>query len=256
MDNELKVWQYVLMYNEMRVLPFVVNYWRTYADKVIVYDSNSNDGSIEYLQSIKDIDIEIREDYQNDNKLDDENHKNLKNNIWKEARDNNVDFVIVSDMDEVLAFNGNIREELLKMKNDGETILHPRGYNLYSQIFPEYSNKLLHEYVKTVKYCDFWCKCILFNPNEIDEINYLPGGHVCNPTGNVKYYSGNKIILLHLHNLSLYYKLEHFQRGRMRLSENNIKNEWGIEYFDSEDKIISEFKSNMSQCTNIEDELS
>ena len=40
------VWIYTLCYNEIRILPFVIDYWETYADRVIVYDNGSTDGSV------------------------------------------------------------------------------------------------------------------------------------------------------------------------------------------------------------------
>jgi len=249
----MTTWHYVLMYNEMRILPLMYNYWKTYADKVIVIDSNSNDGSLEYLKSIKDIEIEIRQ-YDSNNQLDDTNHQYIKNNIWKEAR-GKCDFVVVSDMDETLYSPNGIRNELAYMLENKQTIVHPKGYNLYTEDFPEYNNNaLLHTYEKHVLYDGVWQnKDIIFNPNEIEEINFCAGGHTCQPTGNVKYFDKDSIIELHLHNLGICYKLEHFHKGRKRLSELNKKKQWGFQYFWEDEKIINEFKKEMENCVSIDD---
>lgn len=250
----MKVWHYVLCYNEMRILPLMYNYWKTYVDKVIVIDSSSNDGSREYLKSIKDIDIEIL-NYDSNNQLDDINHMTIKNSIWKNARGED-DFVVVSDMDETLFSPYELRNELEYMLEHNQTIVHPNGYNIYTEFFPDYSDKLLHEYEPKVLFDGkYQCKDLIFNPNKIDEINFCPGGHWCKPVGEVNYYDRNKIIELHLHNLGLYYKLEHYHKGKRRLSERNIKHEYGIQYLYDDEKIINEFKNDYNKCIDINEIL-
>ena len=40
---------YVVCWNEMDILPFCVDYWKRYAEKVVVYDNGSTDGSLEFM---------------------------------------------------------------------------------------------------------------------------------------------------------------------------------------------------------------
>lgn len=93
------VWIYTLCYNEMQILPFVVDYWKEYTSKVIVYDNGSDDGSVEFLK--KHDWIEVRNFDTNGQKMNARN-KELKNSVWKEAKGKGVDFVQVCDIDEVL----------------------------------------------------------------------------------------------------------------------------------------------------------
>jgi len=44
-------------WNEMEILPFVVQYWKRFADKVFVYDNGSDDGSVEYLKKFDFVEV-------------------------------------------------------------------------------------------------------------------------------------------------------------------------------------------------------
>ena len=45
----MKIAVFTICYNEMYIAPFVVDYWKKYADHVYVLDDSSNDGTFEYL---------------------------------------------------------------------------------------------------------------------------------------------------------------------------------------------------------------
>lgn len=105
--KDIKIWQYVLCYNEMLLMPYIIDYWKRYVDKVIVYDNESTDGSKEFLKQFDWIEVRT---YVSNNELNDAIYLDIKNNVWKEAKQNNVDFVIVSDFDEVLYTSKNIKE--------------------------------------------------------------------------------------------------------------------------------------------------
>ena len=50
------VW-YVLCWNEMPILPFMIDYWKQIARKVIVIDNNSTDGTLDYLKAFDWIEV-------------------------------------------------------------------------------------------------------------------------------------------------------------------------------------------------------
>ena len=99
----MKIWIYTICYNEMRILPWVIDYWEQYADHVVVYDNMSTDGSKEYLMEYDW--IEVR-DLDTHGKFCDSVNRDIKNTVWKECRNKGVDFVQVCDLDEVLYANG------------------------------------------------------------------------------------------------------------------------------------------------------
>ena len=106
------------------------------------------------------------------------------------------------------------------------TIVAPRVYHLVSEseVLSKSNNEnILHKYVKYGSPDDSFGKHCIFNPNEIEEINYLPGSHKCYPKGNVKYYDGTKIFLLHAKYLGRQWFLDRMNRTYKRLSELNRK---------------------------------
>ena len=119
-----KIYAYVVCWNEMDNIPFVVDYWKRFAERVIVYDNGSDDGSVEYLSQYPW--IEVRQFKTNG--FDDTANMNIKNSCWKESI-GIADFVVVSDLDECL-YSPVLESELDYMKANDITICGPRQYAL------------------------------------------------------------------------------------------------------------------------------
>lgn len=119
-----KIHAYVVCWNEMDNIPFVVDYWKRFAERVIVYDNGSDDGSVEYLSQYPW--IEVRQFKTNG--FDDTANMNIKNSCWKESI-GIADFVVVSDLDECL-YSPVLESELDYMKANDITICGPRQYAL------------------------------------------------------------------------------------------------------------------------------
>ena len=250
-DKPLEVHLYTICYNEMSIMPFAVDYWKTVADKVFVLDNGSNDGSIEYLRNVPGVEV-IH--FGDGSGFNDKINMRVKNHAWKASR-GKADFVIVTDFDEFM-YAKDLRAELQGMKDRGETICKPRGYNIYSETFPEYEEgKLCHEICGKGIYDSMFCKVTIFNPNEIREMRYEPGAHNCRPLGNVKWYSGDNIFLLHHKNLGIDYVLKRSGVYRKRLSEDNKRMGWGVQYCLTEKKFRENFNDIYNKCENINDAI-
>lgn len=208
-----KIWVYVVCWNEIDIAPFVVDYWKQYAEKIVVYDNGSDDGTLEYLSQFPF--IEIRH-FETDG-LDDTANMNIKNQCWKEAR-NKTDFVVVSDFDECL-FSSVFEQELDYMKENEFTICGPEQYALCDDHCPEYvEGKFLHEILTRVYHqksnhsFDVTGKIMLFDPNAVTETNYRPGCHTCKPTGDIKLYDRKRLFCLHTQKgFGVDYKIKRFK---------------------------------------------
>lgn len=245
----LEVHLYTLCYNEMALMPFAVDYWKTVADKVFVLDNGSNDGSVEYLESIPGVEV-IH--FGGGQGFNDMVNMRVKNHVWKASR-GKADFVIVTDFDEFM-YAKDLRAELQGMKDRGETICKPRGYNIFSKTFPEYQEgKLCHEICGKAIADKMFCKVTIFNPNEIREIRYEPGAHTCRPLGNVKWYKGDNIFLLHHKNIGLDYVLKRNKMYTKRLSDYNRKMGWGVQYAITEKKVTEGFNEMYNKCEDVQD---
>lgn len=215
---------YALCWNEEKIIPYFMSHYVDFVDNFFIYDNESTDSSIELLQKYRNVEIIT---YKSDNKIRDDIYLNIKNNEWKKSR-GFADFVIVCDMDEFL-YHENIIEYLINMKNNNFSISNITGYDMISEKFDFNYNHKLTSLLKTGIPSIWFNKLCIFNPNKIDEINYLPGAHIASPTGNV-IFNDETLKLLHYKNLSLEYAKNKLNMYKNRLSDLNIKNQWGIQY--------------------------
>ncbi len=234
---------YSLCWNEEKILPFVLNYYFPYCDKITIMDNESDDNSVKIIQSYTK--TEVRS-YSTQGEIRDDIYLEIKNNIWKESR-GKADWVIVCDVDEIL-YHPNLISKLKELKDEGFTIIKPHGYDMYSENFP---TKSLLEITTGVKDNRLLGKCIIFNPNKIDEINYKTGCHKCYPTGELKFYKKNDFKMLHYKCLNLDYLIDRFSLLNKRLSNYNIENKFGKHYMAEKETIIRKYLINKSNSRNV-----
>ena len=254
-----KIHVYVVCWNEMDNIPFVVDYWKRFAERVIVYDNGSDDGSVEYLSQYPW--IEVRQFKTNG--FDDTANMNIKNSCWKESI-GIADFVVVSDLDECL-YSPVLESEFDYMKANDITICGPRQYALQGDYYPGYqSDKLLHEIITRVRFqksnhstwCDTSGKLMLFDPNKIKETNYGPGCHMANPTGTVKLYDRDKIFCIHINRgFGADYNIKRSRILQERNSPENKRKGYAVHYSFSDERIRSDYQKGTERSINILDIL-
>lgn len=244
------IYLYTLCWNEIDLLPYVVDYWkRLKITKAIVYDNGSTDGSIEYMSQFDF--IEVR-NYVTDG-CNDLILTNIKNNVWKEAR-HIADFVIVCDLDEVI-YCKDPENIFNKLKEENITICKQPWLTYISDKKPVYTpGKLLHEISPYVydDHCD--PKRLLFNPNEIIEMNYGFGAHDCQPVGNINEKEIKNLYIIHLHkNLSLEFFLDRYRKLNNRRSNINKFYKFGSHYEESEEFLKQTYLNNLQKAFNFND---
>ena len=242
---------HTICYNERDLMEIAIKYWQSSVDHVFVYLMNSsNDGSKEFLSKYRNYISVIN--IKDDNEFNDARNIYIKNNCWKASR-GKADFVIVTDFDEFI-YAKDIFKELEYMKKNGMTIVAPEVYHLMSKdnIIGELNTeKYLHEQVTAGFYEPKFGKYCIFDPNAIEEINYLPGAHQCNPIGKVKYYDRHKIFLFHAKYLGEERFVNRLNTCGTRLSQLNIENNWGVEYRFKEEAKRKIFNDKFDNCVNI-----
>lgn len=230
----------------------MIDYWRSFADHAMVFDNGSTDNSIKILKKNAPF-VEVYK-FGDGKTLNDRVNKEVLNSCWKNITEPDIDFVWCCDMDEVpyVPDGTSIREWCKRMKERGETIVKPTGFQMISEKFPTYEEgKIITEQVRLSVYDKSFNKCDLFDPKQIKDINYDEGHHSCHPVGNVKWCT-EPLYLLHFKFLSIDYVLSKYKDERARLSSENNKHGWGGHYKFKEQKVRDEFAKFMKGAKTID----
>jgi glycosyltransferase involved in cell wall biosynthesis len=208
----MKIDLYTVCYNEELILPYFFRHYKQFCDNITIFDNYSTDNSIKIAQNAGANIIQ----FNTNNIFDDNVHVNIKNNCWKESK---ADWVIIIDVDEFV-YHPNLIEIL---KKTNATIITPKLYHMYSDIFPTTTGQIYDEIKMGLSSCHKECsftgdKINLFKPLEIKEINYLLN-HNINPIGNICYDNHLNIKTLHFRNLSIDYEINRCLMGAARFNE-------------------------------------
>lgn len=249
---------YTLCWNEMDILPFVIDYWkRLPITKAVVYDNGSTDGSVEYLKQFDWIDVR----HFDSEGMNDSIQKDIKNKSWKESI-GKCDFVIVCDMDEVL-YSNNLDIELKYMKENEYNVLGTPWYALCGDEKPEYKEgMLLHEIIRCVykqsmnrNYPNLG-KFMLFDPNIITDMGYSVGCHIANPKPQLKLYETDKIFAIHFDKgFGADYFVKRRKTMNERLSDTNRRCGYCSEYGLPEETLKKTYNDNKCKSFDIMDLL-
>lgn len=217
----MKIHLYTLCYNEEHILPFVLEHYAKLCDKIVVYDNNSTDRSLEIMKACPLVEVRPLGAVG----FDDVRNIEIKNNCWKESR-GIADWVIVADMDELLYVD---KSYLQRMTDAGVTIVKPHGYNMISETYPVEGMPITKQITRGM-YDPQYSKAILFNPDALREIGYEPGAHICHPTGLVAWNEpDDNIKLLHYHHLTLAKVLNKHAETFHRINKDNLAHGMGVQ---------------------------
>jgi hypothetical protein len=235
-----RVFVYTLCYNESA---FVKNFLSAYkdAEKIIVYDNQSTDNSVELLSQDSRVEIRI---YDSGNQIRDDIYLEIKNNCWKEAR-GVADWVIIVDFDEIfsrcrLMNNGSLAVfdlDFSEAYDNGYNLIKAYGYNMNSFEAPLYVEGHPYKYSNKGSYHHPEEKPCCFRPDQIKDINFIAGSHWALPVGidgrtdSVKILFHQDYKLLHYKFWNLKYYMDRMVMLRDRMSDLNKKMGWGYQYF-------------------------
>lgn len=215
----MKIHAYIVAWNEAKILPFVLDHYSQFCEKIYMYDNMSTDGSDEIYKRYNKVEVvkwQSPEKLYNQYVVD----VDLKSNVYKRSRNKNVDWVIVCDCDELL-YHPNLMDKLKEYKEKGVTMPLIDGHDMFSEEFPEYDGGLLTDKVKIgSETYDVMCKNIIFDPKLDVVFGY--GSHRINAPNAVKSKSA-EIKLLHYKFLGKEYVLKRYNDLAKRLSDFNNK---------------------------------
>lgn len=228
---------YCIAWNEEFLLPyFYAHYIKNFPKaNFILYDNESTDNTVKIA---KELGFQVIT-YKTENQLSDKMYLQIKNNCWKNF---GSDWVIVCDVDEWLEIN---EYSLDQESKSGTTLINSVGWNMCNK------NNLINLLeIKTGIRSNHYDKVLCFKASEIQEINYSPGAHSILPKGRLQY-SNKKYNLLHMKFLDENYMVNRYKEFKQRMSQENIRNKWGVQYLGEEDKIRVDFKNHLEASKNI-----
>jgi len=217
------------------ILPHFLKHY-DFVDRIVVYDNQSDDESLQILKSSAKVEVRSFDTggKHHTGKLD-----KIRNQAWKESK-GQADFVIVCDIDEFL-YHPHFLYLLEAMKACGATVMKPQGYEMLGEQPPESGDDIFELYSKGMRTYSF-DKCVLFDPDAIEEINYQPGSHTCEPAGEVVLFRRPELTLLHFRHLGVSYVRHRYEASVARRSDFNLKHHFGTHYLESEEDTQRRFE--------------
>ncbi len=230
-------------WNEEQLIPFFLAHYEPIADRMVIYDDGSTDRSCELLAASPK--VELRELPRAESFIDAQ--LSLEKPIMQESR-GQCDWTIMVDIDEFL-YHRDLRGYLALAKENGITLVQTNGYDMISETFPPPRTDLCRALVRGSRqfYLDKIC---IFDPNQIDAMNYTPGRHLCAPTGNTV--PGKRdVALLHYKQLGVDYLLARTREMLPRHSDADFSRGWGVHYARREEQIRREFNDALAASVEV-----
>jgi glycosyltransferase involved in cell wall biosynthesis len=233
---------YTACWNEERIIPFFLRHYEPLVDRIVVYDDNSTDRSVELLCASPKVELRpLRRGVASF--LD--AHIALFETCWQESR-GCADWVCLADLDEFL-FHPSWHNYLAAQKDAGITILPAIGYDMVSESFPSADAALATTLTRGQR--DFHLdKTALFAPDAIEQINHIVGRHRCSPVGRVVSPAENQVQLRHYKALGLDYVLARTHALAERLTADDRARGWSTHYLRDDDAIRAQFREQLAQA--------
>lgn len=225
---------HILSYNEREILPWTVDAYDRWADRIIVHDAFSNDGTREAIAKYFPW-VEVR-DWDTGDQIRDDLAAALKSTAW---RGTDADWVAVVDADEIL-----YAPKGFSLDWATGPILRPVGYDMIADRLWNYETSDIGsrftDFIKRGAPNDRYAKPILFRPAALKSIRFSPGAHFVESAVGI---DGKPVQAVDCPDLWLCHckyigpverTAAEFARDQSRLSQQNRDNGWGSFLFEAE----------------------
>jgi hypothetical protein len=220
------------------MLPFFFRHYDPLVDRYFIYDDGSTDGTRSLLERHEKVELRRFERAFGDSFVLSQNR--FWDQCWKESR-RDADWVIVADLDEHL-FHPALQEYLLACSARGVTLIPALGFQMISEQVPANGEHLATSYRLGMPW-RMMQKASIFNPNEIEEINFGLGRHTARPSGRVQLPERDEMLLLHYKYLGYKRTLKRQQELRGSLRRRDLQEGWGRNYSWSEDEFRKDWRT-------------
>lgn len=228
------------------MLGFFFRHYDPWVERYVFYDNGSTDGTLEYL--VRQPKVELRPFRQSVPGSFVLSAQQLQNSCWQGSR-GQADWVVVTAVDEHL-HHPDMPGYLNQCAAAGVTAVPALGYQMVAEEFPP-PDVSLTEYLRHGVPFGEMNKLSLFQPGALNETGFGEGRHVAAPLGQVRYPERDELLLLH-------YKYIGRDRAKARqvrlggaLGPVDRANNWGGQYFRTDQAYTTEFDQLLAQATDI-----
>lgn len=216
---------YIIAYNEEKLIPFTLDYYSKFSEKIFVFDNYSTDSSDEIYKKYPKVEV-IKWD--SNNEINEFYYMDIKSNKYKDySRNKNVDWIFMCDADEFI-YHENLLGKLEEYKRLGVNVVQTSGHEMACEEFPIHDGRLLPEIVKVgSEKMPNLSKSIIFTPEM--NMNFDVGAHMFHAK-NVVLSEKDEIKILHYKLLGETYLIENYKQREKRLSQLNKSRQWGVHY--------------------------
>jgi glycosyltransferase involved in cell wall biosynthesis len=186
----MSVWVFAICHNDIAILPWWLKHYSEFADKILVWDDDSTDGSKELLAASPRVEL-FR--WPHNTGLDEDAILEFAISAYPMAQ-GKADWVIWADCDEFI-YDPNILAVLEKEKADGIQLIQTAGFNMTGDGVPPFRGKRqLWEIRQQGVRSNIYAKPVVFDPARY--VRWNRGKHAIVET-NAKLSDGPKLKLLH-----------------------------------------------------------
>lgn len=185
---ENKIWVYSIQRNEAQLLPFWLRHYEQFAEKILVWDDASDDGSRDILRSHPLVEMH---DWQYPDGIFEDAFLKHAYEVFPKST---AQWVIWVDADEFVIPDRGTMEDILYSDIEMEAVL-ARGFNMMGNGIPVDDGRQIYEILKLGVFAPLYSKTIVFRPQA--KISWKRGKHELNEECKIKLSSRPLVKILH-----------------------------------------------------------
>jgi glycosyltransferase involved in cell wall biosynthesis len=213
---------FTVCWNEERMLPFFLDHYGAFADRIVVYDNQSTDRTAAIVDAWPGA---TRMVFDTGGEYVERRLMDIRNQAWKASR-GVADWVMVVDVDELL-YHPDILGLLARYKASGITLPKVAGFQMVSSTFPAPDARLVTQ-CRTGFASRPYSKRVCFQPTL--DISFGPGSHRFRTATDVVESEHADLKLLHYRYLGVDFLSTVYAARWRRQSAENLKNGFGSHF--------------------------
>jgi glycosyltransferase involved in cell wall biosynthesis len=245
-QSVMRVHVYAICWNESRVIDYFLRHYEPIAERIVVYDEDSNDGTGAILKAHRK--VELRRFVRSNPDTLELSKIAVLNHCWKEAR-GLADWVIIVDCDEHV-FHPRLTDYLAAQTRAGVTFVPTLGFQMITAQFPETGEHLATTRTMGIPERNYSKPCV-FDPDAVVETNFGGGLHSASPIGRLSFPDRDEVMLLHYKYLGLDYVAQRYGALNARRGPTDVRYNWDYHFSLSPDHWERELADVASRATDV-----